>query len=196
MRRAQPLAHSRRGSRRVSDVNAIGRARLNELMRRLADGDRSAIEPIYACLSPLVHSFCQRALGELDAPDAAQHALVKLFERSSSFDRRGDGLSWALSIAAWECRTAQKRRARLRETGLEEASGQAADSKLPDVALADAELEAAATAVLGCLSDLDRRTMRLSLDDAAPQDVPPTTFRKRRERAIARLREAWRRIYG
>src|SRR4051812_36910792 len=94
-------------------------------MRRLADGDRSAFEPVYASLWAPLRAFCRRALPADDADDAAQHALLKVFDRASSFEPERDALTWALALAAWECRTLRKRRMRAREVGVEAASAHA-----------------------------------------------------------------------
>ncbi len=180
-------------------MNSTARAQLNEHMRRLADGDRSAFEPVYASLWAPVRAFCSRALTGLDGEDAAQQALLKMFSRASSFDPSGDALTWALSFAAWECRTVRRRRVRAR-IGDVDANG-AVDARVdgnptPEAAVIEAELEAAALEVLGALSEADRATLMTTMCDEVPSDVGAATFRKRRERAMTRLREAWRKVYG
>jgi hypothetical protein len=55
------------------------------------------------------------------------------------------------------------------------------------------ELEAAAAKVLGSLSPIDRETLRATVEDERAPGIEPATFRKRRERAFVRLRQAWRR---
>ena len=187
-------------------MDSTARAQLNEQMRRLADGDRSAFEPVYASLWAPLRAFCRRALGSsrglgagdahADAEDAAQHALLKVFDRASTFEPDRDALTWALALAAWECRTVRKRHARSREVGSEAAEAHADPAPSPERRVIDAELEAAAIEVLGTLSDADRDTLRLTMSDDAPEGVAGATFRKRRERAMSRLREAWRRVYG
>src|SRR5437016_4727352 len=63
---------ARRITRSVDDL-----AQLDQQMALLADGDRSAIEPLFRALWSLVHAYCQRALGAgADADDAAQQALA------------------------------------------------------------------------------------------------------------------------
>jgi RNA polymerase sigma factor (sigma-70 family) len=177
-------------------VDSTARAQLNEQMRRLADGDRSAFEPVYASLCAPLRAFCRRSLAEGDADDAAQHALIKLFERASTFEPDRDALTWALAIAAWEVRTVRKRRARAREVGVEAAAGVTDARPSPEGRLIDAELEAAAIDVLGTLNDSDRETLELTVTGESPEGVAGSTFRKRRERAMSRLRDAWRRVYG
>ena len=165
------------------------------MMVRLADGDRSAFEGAYAVLWPAVLAFCKRALVPADAEDAAQLALLKVFERASTFQRDKDALTWAIAIAAWEVRTIRKRQLRSRSTALDtdEQISPAAD---PERATADQELIEAAQEVLGSLSPDDRATVAATLAEEAPSGVSGAAFRKRRERAMARLKEGWRRIHG
>ncbi|AGP35571.1 RNA polymerase sigma factor [Sorangium cellulosum] len=174
------------------------RSLLNASMRRLADGDRAAFDPVYAALWPAISAFCRRMLaGDADAEDAAQQALLKVFDRASSFDPEADALTWALAIAAWECRTARRRRTRSREAPDEHLPSLAADAPTPEDAAIARDLDDAAREVLGALGEADRETLRATLleGDRDPT-VSGAAFRKRRERAFSRLREAWRRIYG
>lgn len=166
-------------------------------MVRLADGDRAAFDPVYAALWPITEAFCRRTLGAgADAEDAAQQALLKVFDRASTFDPRADALTWALTIAAWECRTVRRRHGRARQTPSEEAESVASPGPTPEEEAIARDLEDAAWEILGTLSDADRATLRATmLDEACDAAIPGATFRKRRERAFARLREAWRRIY-
>ena len=81
-------------------------------MARLADGDRSVFDTVYAKLWPVVSAFCAKALPAADAEDAAQQALLKVFDRAATFERDRDALTWVLSIAVWEIKTIRKRHAR------------------------------------------------------------------------------------
>ena len=176
-------------------MDASARARLNNAMSRLADGDRDAFTIVFAALRPIVTAFARRLLGDVDAEDAAQQALVRLFERASGFERDRDVVSWALAICAWECRSIRTRRARRRENDLGDAPA-LAGATTPESELIARDLEHAAEAVLGTLADVDRETLRATFAEQRDDDVPDATFRKRRERAMIRLRDAWRRIYG
>lgn len=168
-------------------------------MRRLADGDRAAFDPVYAALWPAISAFCGRMLGgRADAEDAAQQTLLKIFHRTSTFDPSRDALTWALAIAAWECRTLRRRSARAREVAGEEGDALPSGAPSPEDRAIASDLAAALTVVLGALSEQDRRALHDPLmEDRSPAPaVPAATFRKRRERAFARLRDVWRRVYG
>jgi RNA polymerase sigma-70 factor (ECF subfamily) len=170
-------------------------------MERLADGDRSAFEPVFAALWPQLRAFAARVLGPHDGDDAAQAALLKLFARASEFDPSRDALAWALGIAAFECRTFLKKRARRREDPAAEepfcwhaAAIAQRWGGSPEEALIDRDLCAAAGEVLGLLRPIDRETI-LSLE-TGQRAVAGATFRKRLERALGRFRAVWRTRHG
>jgi len=168
-------------------------------MRRLADGDRSAFDPVFAGLWPVLRAFCRRATGsDADGDDAAQEALVKVLARASSFDPERDAVTWALAIAAWECRTIRKRAARRREHRLEQAADAPSGEAAADEAAASRQLASAAVDVLGALDPRDAATILAAVggDPDARPAVPAATFRKRLERALGRLRAAWRARHG
>jgi DNA-directed RNA polymerase specialized sigma24 family protein len=171
------------------------RLQLNGLMARLADGDRSVIDEVYTALWPIISEFCSKTLSYADAQDAAQQTLLKLFDQAANFDRDRDAVTWALSIAVWEARTIRKRHARSRTSDagdLELLSG----SDSPEMLTAERQMTDAALAVLGELSPADQETLMATIHDETPDGVGGATFRKRRERALARLKVAWRRVYA
>ncbi len=164
------------------------RAALQRGMCRLAEGDREAFEPVFSALWPVLRAFAARALTvPAEAEDAAQSALVKVFA-----DARREALPWALGIAAYECRTLRKSRARRRED-LATAPPEAVDARTPEDAAIERDLQAAAAEVLGGLSALDAETL---LAAARGERDPSATFRKRLERALARFRKEWRARHG
>lgn len=56
-------------------------------MARLADGERSAFDPLYEALWPIVRRFCNKALGSsAESDDAAQAALLEIFSRACDFE--------------------------------------------------------------------------------------------------------------
>jgi DNA-directed RNA polymerase specialized sigma24 family protein len=171
------------------------RSNANAAMCRLADGDRGAFDEIYLALWPVLRDFCRRVLPPEDAEDAAQQALLKVFSQASNYDRTRDALTWALAVSAWEVRTLRKRRSRSRTVGLEEHDAESPLGR-PDTLTEDTQLLTAALQVLGTLSVSDQQTLRAALSEEAPEALAGATFRKRKERALTRLREAWRTLYG
>jgi RNA polymerase sigma-70 factor (ECF subfamily) len=174
-------------------VEPAERQRLNELVARLADGDREAFHPVFLSLAPLLRRFARRRLAAEDAEDVAQEALVKVFAKAARFDRSRDALSWALGIAAWEIRTALRKRQRRREEALD---GQTLESRTdhiptPEDAAIARSLDAALDDALRTLPARDQETLRAYARDERTLGVPPATFRKRVERGLARLRRSF-----
>ncbi len=177
---------------------------LDVWMAQLADGDRSVFGAVFQRLWPPIERLCLRLLqSPADAADAAQEALQKILERApADYDRTRPALPWALAIAGWECRTLARKRQRRRESSTSELEEQGpADPTDVEEAFAQRELSRAALDALGELSDVDRETLLATFWEEAAQSSPvraasPAAVRKRRERALARLRTAFRRLYG
>lgn len=168
---------------------------IHEAIARLADGDRSALPLLVTEIWPILRDFARRAVEqEQDAEDVAQEVLMRICFRIADFDRTRDGLSWAFGIASYEILSYRRRKVRRREK-----LGAPELARLPDPDRSQEEgvmlrdLEGALVRVLGQLSDADRAN--LGLVDA-PQDVAAAALRKRRQRALDRLRTAWRKLYG
>jgi len=169
---------------------------LDRAFARLKDGDRSAFAEVFRAVWPPVQRFCRRYLGtDADADDAAQRALERVFAQAADFDPARPALGWVLGVALWECRTLRRRAGRRAGVVLPpalEAAGPA-----PDEVLEQAELRAALAAAIEELSEADQTVLAavLGADERGfrGQDV---TFRKRKQRALQRLRETWRRLYG
>jgi len=167
-------------------------------MTRLADGDRDAFGPVYEALWPLVRRFAERATANAhDAEDAAQTALMKVFSHAAEFDPERDALSWALGIVAYECRTLRRKAQRSKERP-EDAEGLSHiedGRESPEDQMIARDLEAAALEAMGVLRPSDMETLRLVLAGERP-DIAQSTFRKRVERALDRLRAAWKAKHG
>jgi RNA polymerase sigma factor (sigma-70 family) len=170
----------------------VERAEREELRRQLAAlaaGDRDAFHPVFVRLWPVVRAFASRQLPSADAEDAAQQALIKVFGRASSYDPGRDPLTWALTITAYEIKTSRRQRQRRREDGAQEAEEQAAPGPTPEQWTVDRDLELALDSVLATLPEQDAGTLR-AYAWGTPRDVAPATFRKRAQRALARLKTA------
>ena len=176
-------------------MEAGDRRTLNEAMARLADGDRSAFDPVFALLWPLLSSFARRFLHDpAAAEDAAQQALVTVFAHAGRFDRSHDAAAWAVAIAANECRNARRRGTKW--TALTPDVFERADPRAgPEDEAIVRDLLSAATEVIGELPALDAATLEAAWRGELP-DLPPSTFRKRVQRASERLRALWRARHG
>lgn len=143
-----------------------------------------------------MHSLAVRLLGDsAEAEDAAQRALLKLFSNASRFDPEREALPWILTFVINECRTVRARwRRRPLQSLTVEPSSDAGSQALPEDILVRADLAEALQSVVGTLTQDDR--VALGLEDGADDTVAPATRRKRKQRALVRLRSAWRRIHG
>lgn len=183
-------------------MRAIERQRLSEHMARLANGDRAAFDPVFNQLWPVLRRFSIRLLGdEAAGEDVAQQALLKLFARAHEYDAERDALTWALGVATWECRTWRRKRGRRREhlgsslTAEREPTDPAVD---PERATIDRDLGRALEAAIEGLGPVDRDVLLADLGERGGPTTAarPATIRKRRQRAVQRLRAAWKGIHG
>jgi RNA polymerase sigma-70 factor (ECF subfamily) len=157
------------------------------LLARLADGDRSVSRSLFAALWPRVRGLAGRMLpAAADADDAAQEAMVTVFARVADYDRSRPGLPWALTIGRYACLTARKARQRRREVPEE-----AAPALTCDDASLEVERREQAGLLAALVQGLDPRDQRALLgDDREPSVAATASLRKRRQRALGRIRAA------
>jgi RNA polymerase sigma-70 factor (ECF subfamily) len=173
------------------------RKAIHDAMVRLSDGDRSAMDLLVDELWPVILSFAERALRhEQDAEDVAQEVFLRICSRISDFDRNRDGLSWAFGIASYEVMTHRRRQSRRRET-LDDAElrSRADPVGSQEEAAIGQELAEALRQAVGSLSEEDRSDLGF-VGVPVSIDPPSATLRKRRQRALDRLRTIWRKLYG
>lgn len=173
-------------------MNQVERKSIHEAIVRLADGDRTAVRELLDRLWPVLLRFARRGLGhEHDGEDVAQEVFLRICARISDFDRNRDGLSWVFGIAKYEIMTRRQRRRRQREVGAPTELTSVADPHpSQEAALIERELLDALEHALGALTPEDRQMF------GANGHVQSATLRKRRQRALERLRFVWRRLYG
>lgn len=172
------------------------RKAIHQAILRLADGDRTAMPPLVEQLWPVLLSYAERGLRDPQAAeDVAQEVLFRISSRIAELDRTRDPVSWAFGIATFEVMSQRKRHQRRRETLLGDALPESAGAapSVEDAAI-HAELQAALADALGQLSGDDVELLGL----LGPGRMGPATpaMRKRRQRALDRLRTIWRSIYG
>jgi RNA polymerase sigma-70 factor (ECF subfamily) len=186
---AVPIALSARAVYIASAV--IDRALVQRLMTAAADGDRTAVEPLFQVLWPMSVDYATKLVGDRAlAEDCVQDALVKLFAQVDQFDRERDGTAWALALVTWQARTIRKQRERRREDDVAANPSYEMD--------ADPIFRTAIDEVLASMPARDRDVILASIvdDDALRDTLAPATFRKRLERALSRLRLSWRSRHG
>lgn len=175
------------------------REALERAVVRLADGDRDAFDEVYVAVWPLVRSFARRLVPTSDdAEDVEQTALLKVFERVHELDPRRPALPWILGIAAYEVKTLRKKAARRKEdrSATQKTERLVAPDRSVEEAMQSRELEDSVRDALSTLQPGDLETIRIAiLEDERPA-ISAATFRKRLQRALARLRQAWRAMHG
>ena len=163
-------------------------------MRRLAEGDRSAFSPVFARAYPLLRRFAARMLdGAPECEDAAQRALLRVFSRAWSFDAQRDALTWMFTLTAYECRTLRAAQRRRRE---EPYPPEGASEATPEGEVMSQELLALARELLGAIRPEDVEVLSAAWADAPRPSITAAAFRKRLQRALERVRLAWRLKHG
>ena len=171
-------------------LDSRARADLQRDLARLADGDRQAFDGVFQHLWPIVRSLAARYLPPIDVDDAAQAALLKLFERAGEFDPARDAVAWAIGLAMWEIRTVRRRSWRRRDTNeLDDALELPMSTATPEERAIAADLAAALDQTLATLREEDREAL---LRYARDERTIGAGFRKRLQRARERMRTAWR----
>ncbi len=163
-------------------------------MTALAEGDREAFDVAYREALPPLRAYARRILGDgPDAEDATQEALLNLFRSAARFDGSRDALPWILSIGANACRNELRRRMRRREvsTPLDQVE---TSERAPNLEreVIERDLVAAAEAVVNTLRPGDAETIRTLIHERGRPAISAAAFRKRVERALTRLRLAWK----
>lgn len=176
-------------------MDYVRRKSIHDAILRLSDGDRSAFDVLVDELWPVLLAYASGLGQPADAEDVAQEVFYKICSRIHDFDRDRDGASWAIGIASYEILTVLRRRERRREIPDSAALTEQVDPmESQEAQLLTSELQAAVRQALALLSREDRLALVPSSADGAPPCNP--TQRKRKQRAVARMRLLWRRLYG
>ena len=179
----------------MSRRESAHRSGIQELLTGLARGDRAAFDPLFAQLWPVVRGFAARCLPASEADDAAQDAMLRIFFRASEFDPSRDALAWVLGVAAWQIRTQRAKARRRRETDPSVISDRPDPGRSPEQGAIARDLSSALERALAELPPADAATLLAYARGDSP-GVPGPTFRKRVQRAVARLRARWRYDHG
>jgi RNA polymerase sigma factor (sigma-70 family) len=137
-------------------IDRFERREPEELVGRLAQGDRDAFADLYGAYTEPVTRLCRRLLGsDEDAKDARSEVFLRAREAIVSYDQRRSFRSWLLAIAAHHCVDVLRRRA--------------VEGRLFDAAdLAEDTLPSAGPSPLGLALARERREQLLAALDALP----------------------------
>jgi RNA polymerase sigma factor (sigma-70 family) len=153
-------------------------------MARLAGGERAAFDPLYAALRPRALRLARAHLGDSDAADVAQSALLKVFARASEFTPGRPCLPWFYAVVANEIRSA-RRKPRVGEGPSE---GTLVTEEDSEKELARRDLERALELALLDLDGASAEAVSALLGRGPRPAVSAQAFRKRISRAYERLR--------
>lgn len=163
----------------------MSEAELDALMARLADGDRTAFDPLFRELRPRALRVARRGLAADVADDVAQSALERVFFRASEFESGRACLPWFYAVVANEIRAVTRKRERLHAAIEVEPASEAPGA---DEQMARRELEVALDRAIEALDGPSAEAIAALLGRSAPVIDRSPTFRKRLSRAYARLR--------
>lgn len=161
-------------------------ADLDAWMSRIASGDRSAFEPLYAALRVRARRFALMRVGEQAADDVTQSALLKVFARAREFTPGKPCLPWFYAIMVNEIRAAQRKDARLVATDLADDAIVSSDDA--ESQMIERELARALELAVDSLDDEAAAAIAAVLGRAPLPACAAATFRKRVSRAYAKLR--------
>ncbi|MFZ1947273.1 MAG: sigma-70 family RNA polymerase sigma factor [bacterium] len=140
---------------------------INDLGRRLADGDDDAFSEVVRTYSRKVFALCYRLLrDEEDARDMAQEVFVRVFEKRRSFGAKSAIYTWIYRIALNMCFSELKRR-KPAAVPLEDVEGVLA-ARDPEGARDTSRLEALVAASLDRLPPKQRSVFVMRFYDKMP----------------------------
>jgi RNA polymerase sigma-70 factor (ECF subfamily) len=170
---------------------------IQRAMVRLAEGERAAYPDLVRELWPVLQAFVRRGIRHPeDAEDVAQEVFLRICARISELDCSRDGLSWAFGIASYQIMTHRRRQQRRRESfGDQQFERHAHPAPSLEAIALQQELTAALTETIGALSTEDRVALGVAPSEGAER-AADATLRKRRQRALERLRHLWRTLHG
>jgi len=175
----------------------------HELIRRMAQGDKTACAALYDRLSRPLYSVALRILNDpTEAEDIVQDVFVSLWERAASFDAaRGSAFSWAVALtrnrAIDRLRMRRRRSDLLAESFVADVpSGQSSSESDTAKDLVLKEESVAVRAALSTLPDEQVRALELAFFSGLTQQEiavqlrePLGTVKARIRRGLLKLRD-------
>jgi RNA polymerase sigma-70 factor (ECF subfamily) len=167
-------------------------------MRRVADGDRTALQTAYRLTSAKLFGVCLRILHErAEAEDVLQEVYLTVWQKAADFDpARASPMTWLIAIA--RNKAIDRLRAGGRSRRLEPIDSAVEivdDAPLADDVLTQGEANARLKACLGGLAANEQNALRGAFFDgntyeelAARMDVPLGTMKSWIRRALLKLK--------
>ena len=176
----------------------LARERLQAAMRRLAGGERKALEEVYRATRVKLFGICLRILGDRkEAEDALQDVYLSLWRRADRYDpSRASPISWLATMARNRAIDRLRAgRARPAAAPIEAAETVPDPAPLADDAISKAQRDARVHRCLDQLDESPRDAIRTAFFEghtyaelAERRGVPLGTFKSWIRRGLARLK--------
>ena len=173
-------------------IDRTSDSHMEDLMRRLATGDRTALEELYTETRASVYGFALSITRNgADAEDVLQDTYIRAWGAAKSYASRGHALSWLLTITKNLSLMKLRSRSRCQELEPEEWAAIAApdccapaeDRQLLEAALSLLKEDERQIVILHAVSGLRHREIAALLDLALP------TVLSKYRRALKKLRK-------
>ncbi|HEX8796326.1 MAG TPA: hypothetical protein VF765_35490 [Polyangiaceae bacterium] len=158
---------------------------LDDLMSRLAGGDRDAFDPLFRALWPRALAAAGRRLEAHAAADAAQSAMERVFSRAAEFRAGSPVLPWFYAVLANEVRAMA--RGTKAHAAIESAQG-VTDGDDPEGLSVERELREALARAIDSLDSASAEAIASLLGEKERPNIGDAAYRKRLSRAYAKLR--------
>lgn len=168
-----------------------------EILRQIAQGDRTAVATLYDRYAPVVYPLANRILRDgAEAEDIVHDAFMLVADRADHYcESRGSVAAWLVTLVRNLSIDRLRKRQRRAHLAREAVQTEPVDELHPEALVGLAALRAAVLTALGSLDDAHRNTLEsaffqgLSYVEIAERDgVPLGTVKSRAARAMATLR--------
>jgi len=182
----------------ASDTASIERAALVNALKRVADGDRAALQDVYRRTSAKLYGVALRIFPDgTDAEDVLQDAFINVWQRAGSFDpARASPITWLVTLVRNKAIDRLRAQGKRVTTPIEMAPDIVDDRPDAETCLLDAESDARILACIQTLPSGDATLIRTAFfegttyaDIATRASSPLGTIKSRIRRALIKLRE-------
>lgn len=183
----------------VHSLQPVASADWAALLRRIADGDQSAVAELYDATSNVVFSLALRVLGErASAEDVVIEVYAQVWSQAHAYDpQRGTPLSWLLTLTRSRAIDLLRARQRVRATEPLDAASQALDGAPgPEENSSVTERRRVVSQALASLHEEQRQVIELAYfadlshaEIAAKLGQPLGTVKTRIRTGLLRLRQ-------
>jgi len=178
-------------------MDTATRSVLSAHLRLLREGHRSSFRGAFELLWPALLSFARRfGLTQADAEDVAQRSLLCIFSQIEDYNPNYDGLTWAFALTFCEVRTLRRQQFRRREQSFDSAASVFYHTEDGLLAALRREMWNNIEIALGSLSASDREAVLATITPSNAIHPTDAAHRKRRQRALDRLRGLVMRLYS